>query len=439
MTAVSRQHTPPGNSTDAPPRRVSTRRAVAAATIGNALEWFDLAVYALMAVYIGRTFFPADNPGVQLVEAYAVFGVTYLIRPISGLLIGSYADRHGRKKALMLTIWLMVLGTFMIAFMPGYSTLGFVAPVGVVIARLIQGFGAGGEFGAATSFLVEQNDRRKSFLGSFQFASQGLATLMASGFATGLTATLSEEQMTSWGWRVPFVFGLLVGPAGYLIRRYAEDAPATTRAAAPGNREERSSPVRSVFRDHWGGLLIASGAMVVSTALNFLLQYLPTFAIKDLGVDDSLSFAALLITGVILTLGTPVVGLLADRFGRLKIMIPAAASIGVCAVPLFLWLTTSPSFLTLALCMTVLGVLKATYFGALPSVMSDAFPADARATGLAFSYNTTVALFGGFAPTIAAALVTATGSQISPSYYLLAVAALSIAALVGGYWIRGIR
>ncbi|MET7839361.1 MFS transporter [Streptomyces sp. NPDC005356] len=439
MTAVSRQHTLPGNSTTAPPGRVSTKRAVAAATIGNALEWFDLAVYALMAVYIGRTFFPADNPGVQLVEAYAVFGVTYLIRPLSGLLIGSYADRRGRKKALMLTIWLMVLGTFMIAFMPGYSTLGFVAPVGVVIARLIQGFGAGGEFGAATSFLVEQNDKRKSFLGSFQFASQGLATLMAAGFATGLTATLSEEQMTSWGWRVPFVFGLLVGPAGYLIRRYAEEPPAMTRAAASGNREEKSSPVRSVFRDHWGGLLIASGAMVVSTALNFLLQYMPTFAIKDLGVDDSLSFAALLITGVILTLGTPVVGLLADRFGRLKIMIPAAALIGVCAIPLFLWLTTSPSFLTLALCMTVLGVLKATYFGALPSVMSDAFPAEARATGLAFSYNTTVAIFGGFAPTIAAALVTATGSQISPSYYLLAVAALSIAALVGGYRIRGIR
>ncbi|MGW6159793.1 MFS transporter, partial [Streptomyces sp. NPDC055144] len=286
---------------------------------------------------------------------------------------------------------------------------------------------------------VEQNDKRKSFLGSFQFASQGLATLMASGFATGLTATLSEEQMTSWGWRVPFVFGLLVGPAGYLIRRYAEEPPATTRASASENRDEKPSPVRSVFRDHWGGLLIAGGAMVVSTALNFLLQYMPTFAIKDLGVDDSLSFAALLITGVILTLGTPVVGLLADRFGRLKIMIPAAALIGVCAIPLFLWLTTSPSFLTLALCMTVLGVLKATYFGALPSVMSDAFPAEARATGLAFSYNTTVAIFGGFAPTIAAALVTATGSQISPSYYLLAVAALSIAALVGGYRIRGIR
>jgi MHS family proline/betaine transporter-like MFS transporter len=430
MSAV----TPPPIQPEATLRRASTKRAIAAATIGNALEWFDLAIYALMAAYIGRTFFPADDPGVQLVQAYAVFGVSYLIRPIGGLLLGAYADRHGRKKALMLSIRLMVLGTAMIAIMPGYATLGIIAPVGIVVARLIQGFAAGGEFGAATSFLVEQNDRRRSFFGSFQFASQGLSTLMASGFAAGLTATLSDEQMATWGWRVPFVFGLLVGPVGYVIRRHVEESPAM--AAAP---EVASSPIRSVFRDHWGGLLIAGGVLVVSTALNFILQYLPTFAIAELGLDDSLSFTALLITGVILTLFTPIVGLLGDRFGRLRIMLPSAVLIGVSAVPLFIWVTAAPSFLTLALCMTILGLLKALYFGALPSMMSDAFPVHARATGLAFSYNTTVAVFGGFTPTIAAALVTATGSQISPSYYLLAVSILSIVALVGGYRIRGIR
>jgi MHS family proline/betaine transporter-like MFS transporter len=203
--------------------------------------------------------------------------------------------------------------------------------------------------------------------------------------------------------------------------------------------QRAASPILSVFRDHWGGLLIAGGVLVVSTALNFILQYLPTFGITQLGIDDSLSFTALMITGVILTLFTPVVGLLGDRFGRLRIMIPSAVLIGVGAVPLFIWVTAAPSFLTLALCMTILGMLKALYFGALPSVMSDAFPVTARATGLAFSYNTTVAVFGGFTPTIAAALVTATGSQISPSYYLLAVSIISVAALVGGYRIRGIR
>ncbi|WP_407288937.1 MFS transporter [Streptomyces sp. BP-8] len=440
MTEASPQPTRPGTTPATPPRRAPAKRAIAAATIGNALEFFDLALYALMATYIGETFFPDDNPGIQLIQTYVVFGITYLVRPVGGLLLGSYADRRGRKKALMLSIRLMVLGTALMAFMPGYATLGFLAPLGIVLARLIQGFAAGGEFGAATSFLVEQDSRRKGFFGSFQFASQGLATVMASVFATGLTATLSDAQMTAWGWRIPFVFGLLVGPAGYVIRRCVEESPAMAqRPATVRERGETSSPVRSVFRRHWSGLLIAGGALMVSTALNYTLQYLPTFAIKELGLDDSLSFTALLITGVILTFGTPVVGLLADRFGRLRIMVPAAALIGLSALPLFLWLTKAPSFPVLALCMTVLGLLKAAYFGALPSVMSDVFPVEARATGLAFSYNTTVALFGGFTPTIAAALVTATGSAVSPSYYLMAVGALSIAALVGGYRIRGIR
>jgi MFS transporter, MHS family, proline/betaine transporter len=369
-----------------------------------------------------------------VVQAYAVFGVTYLIRPLGGLILGAYADRHGRKKALMLTIWLMLAGTLLIAIMPGYSTIGIFAPLGIVVARLIQGFAAGGEFGAATSYLVEQNEKRKGLLGSFQFASQGLSTLMAAGFAAGLTAVLSEEQMVSWGWRVPFVFGLLVGPVGYYIRRYVDESPAMTQRAGT-----TSSPIRSLFRDHWGGLLIAGGALVVSTALNFILQYMPTFGIKELGLDDSLSFVALLITGVILTVVTPVVGLLADRFGRLRIMMPSAVLIGVSAVPLFIWLTAAPSFLTLALCMTILGLLKAIYFAALPSVMSDVFTVDSRATGLSFSYNMTVGTFGGFTPTIAAALVAGTGSQISPAYYLLAASLLSVAALATGRRTRGIR
>ncbi|QKV96058.1 MFS transporter [Streptomyces sp. NA02950] len=440
MTGISPQPTQqPKTSAAAPQRPASAKRAIAAATIGNALEFFDLALYALMATYIGATFFPNDDAGVQIVQTFAVFGMTYLIRPIGGLLLGAYADRRGRKKALMVSIRLMVIGTLLMAFMPGYATLGFFAPLGIVVARLIQGFAAGGEFGAATSFLVEQNDKRKGFFGSFQFASQGLATLLAAAFATGLSTTLSDAQMTAWGWRVPFVFGILVGPVGYLIRRYVEESPAMAQVPAAQEGGETSSPIRSVFRHHWGGLLIAGGTLMVSTALNYALQYMPTFAIKELGLDDSLSFTALLITGVILTFGTPVVGLLADRFGRLRIMVPAAALIGLSAVPLFIWLTRAPSFLALALCMTVLGLLKAAYFGALPSVMSDAFPVEARATGLAFSYNTTVALFGGFTPTIAAALVTATGQQIAPSYYLLAVSILSITALAGGYRIRGIR
>lgn len=414
-------------------------RAIAAATIGNALEWFDIAIYALFAIYIGQNFFPASDPGVQLVQTFAVFGVSYLIRPLGGLILGSYADRKGRKKALVLSIRLMVIGTALIALMPNYDSIGFLAPLGIILARLIQGFAAGGEFGAATSFLVEQNGKRRGFFGSFQFASQGLATLMAAGFAAGLTAVLSEDSMIDWGWRIPFVFGLLVGPIGWFIRKHVDESPAVVLASADREGEVPASPIRELFRHQWGGILIAGGVLVVSTALNFILQYLPTFGIKQLGLNSSLSFVALMITGLILTVGTPFVGQLSDKVGRLKIMLPAAIAIGVSVVPLFMWLIASPSFLTLALVMTILGLLKALYFGALPSVMSDAFPVRSRATGLSFSYNLTTAIFGGFTPTIAAALVASTGQDVSPGYYILAVSLVSIAALIGAVKIRGIR
>jgi MHS family proline/betaine transporter-like MFS transporter len=409
-------------------------RAIAAATIGNALEWFDIAIYALFAIYIGQNFFPSADPGVQLVQTFAVFGVSYLIRPLGGLILGSYADRKGRKKALVMSIRLMVLGTALIAFMPNYDDIGILAPIGIIVARLIQGFAAGGEFGTATSFLVEQNGKRRGFFGSFQFASQGLATLMAASFAAGLTAVLSEASMVEWGWRVPFVFGLMVGPVGWFIRRHVDESPAVVAAS-----DTPKSPVRDLFRNQWGGILIAGGVLVVSTALNFILQYLPTFGIKQLGLNNSLSFVALMITGVILTVVTPFVGQLSDKVGRIKIMLPSAIAIGVSVVPLFMWLIAVPSFLTLALVMTVLGLLKALYFGALPSVMSDAFPVHSRATGLSFGYNVTTAIFGGFTPTIAAALVAATGQAVSPGYYILAVSLVSIGALIGAVRIRGIR
>lgn len=412
--------------------RVTHRRAIAAATIGNALEWFDLIAYTAMAAYIGKTFFPGGNAAVQLVQAYAVFGITFLIRPLGGLVLGAYADRYGRKKALVLTIRLMVLGTLLLVLLPSYARIGILAPLGVVVARLVQGFAAGGEFGAATSFLIEQDNRRKGFFGSFQFASQGLSTLLSAGFAAGLTAILSDDAMTSWGWRVPFAFGLLIGPIGWYIRRHVDESPAVA------DKPPKSSTIKTVFRHHWGGLLIAGGALVVSTSLNFILQSLPAFAIKNLGIDPSLSFVALLITGVVLTLGTPVAGLLADRHGRLRLMIGSAVLIGVSAVPLYVWVTKSPSFLTLTVAMTILGVLKAAYFGALPSVMADAFPPHTRATGLSFGYNATVGIFGGFTPTIAATLIATTGSPVSPGYYLVLTACLSVAALVVAHRRRGI-
>jgi MHS family proline/betaine transporter-like MFS transporter len=417
-----------------PQKMTSPVRGVAAATIGNALEWFDMSIYALLAIYIGRNFFPSDNPATGVIQAFAVFGASYLIRPLGGLVLGSYADRKGLKKGLMLTIRLMVLGTALIAFMPNYDSIGILAPIGIIVARLIQGFSAGGEFGAATSYLIAQNSERRGFLGSFQFASQGLGSLTAAIFVVALTTVVSNEDMMSWGWRIPFVFGLLVGPAGYYIRKFVDEAPIDH-----GPDPERHEPIRDLFKSQKVGILIAGGALVVSTAMSFILDYMPTFGIQQLGLPKSSSFFCLVLTGIILTFGTPMVGHLSDKYGRTKIMIPAACAIGISVIPLFLWLTAGRTFFVLASVMVILALLKAIYFGALPSVMSDAFPTRARATGLSFSYNTAVAVFGGFTPMIAAFLVQATGQNMSPGYYIAALSCLSIVALSCGMKYRGIR
>lgn len=412
----------------------SATRGIVAATIGNALEWFDIAIYALLAIYIGRNFFPSHDPGVELIQAFAVFGVSYLIRPLGGLVLGSFADRHGLKKGLTVTIRLMVLGTALLAFMPSYASIGILAPIGIVLARLIQGFSAGGEFGAATAYLIAQNGKRKGFLGSFQFASQGLGSLLAAILVAVLTSVLSDAQMTEWGWRIPFLFGLLVGPAGFLIRRAMKEVPLPEKPD-----DEKHSPIREVFATQKVGMLIAGGTLAVSTALNFILQYMPTFAIKELGLEPGISFTSLIITGVILTFGTPVVGHLSDKFGRMAIMVPTVVVLLVAVVPLFLWVISARSFLVLALVMTILGLLKAAYFGALPSVMSDSFDARARATGLSFSYNTAVVAFGGFTPMIASYLVQQTGQAVAPGYYLAVIAVISLVALASAVKFRGIR
>ncbi|ANS31128.1 major facilitator superfamily protein [Rhodococcus opacus] len=427
---VSNQATEPPQSAA---RNVSRTRGIAAATIGNALEWFDMTIYALLAIYIGHNFFPSESESIQLIQTFAVFGVSYLVRPLGGLIIGSYSDRNGLKKGLMLTIRLMVVGTALIAFMPGHDKIGILAPLGIILARLIQGFSAGGEFGAATSFLIAQNGKRRGFFGSFQFASQGLGITFAAIFVAGLTAVLNEDDMNSWGWRIPFIFGLLVGPVGYIIRRVVNEVPIDRDPST------QPQPIRDLFRTQKLSIVIAGGSLAISTALNFTMQYMPTYGIKQLGLSQSTSFISLVITGAILTFATPLVGHLSDRYGRLNIMIPAAIVIAVTVIPLFIWLIAAKSFLVLCLVMIALGAMKAAYFGALPSVMSDAFPVHTRATGLSFSYNTTVAIFGGFTPMVTAFLIQATGQPVAPGYYLALLAGISIIALVSGFKFRAIR
>lgn len=253
-------------------RKGELNRVIAAAAIGNALEWFDLLVYGYFAVTVSKLFFPAADPTVSLLLALGTFGVSYLVRPVGAIVLGSYGDRTGRKAAMTASIFLMTIGTLLMALMPTYGQIGVLAPLGVLFARLLQGFAIGGEFGSATAFLVEHRPDRRGFLAAFQWSGQGLAAVLASAFGVILTTALTPGQLESWGWRIPFLFGLLIGPIGFYIRRSIEESPEFAQA------EQTHTPVREVLTLQLDRLLLAIGVVILSTSSNYLILYMPLTA-----------------------------------------------------------------------------------------------------------------------------------------------------------------
>lgn len=238
-------------------------RAVLAASVGNALEYYDLLIYGYFAITIGKLFFPTGDAWSSLMLSVGTFGVSFIMRPLGSMVLGSYADRVGRKAALTWSILLMMLGTAMIAFAPTYASIGLWSPAIVIVARLLQGFSAGGEFGSATAFMIEHaNGKRMGYNASWQAATQGLATLLAAGLSAWITYALTTAQVESWGWRVAFLFGLLIGPIGVYIRRHTPETPefVAMQAEAPAALQARS-PLRDTLTQGLPGLLLGAGVV----------------------------------------------------------------------------------------------------------------------------------------------------------------------------------
>jgi MHS family proline/betaine transporter-like MFS transporter len=397
---------------------------IAAASIGNALEWFDILAYGYFAVVISKLFFPAADPTVSLMLALGTFGASYLIRPLGAIVLGTYADRAGRKAAMLVSIVLMMVGTFLMAIMPTYATIGVFAPLGILAARLIQGFAVAGEFGSATTFLAEHAPERKGYLASWQWSGQGLGNLLPSIFGVLLTTLLTTEQLQSWGWRVPFLFGLLVGPIGLYIRRHLEDAPEFRKA------QPSSAPVSDVLARQTSRFFLALGVVVLSTSAQYLILFMPTYAIKQLHLPASVGFTATIVSGLILTIGAPIVGHWSDKIGRTRIMMATTLLFLFSVYPVFVLLTSHVSFAILVLMVGWMGLLKTTYSGALPALMTEIFPTQTRVTGVALSYNVGVPIFGGFAPLIITWMIHQTGSNLAPSYYMIFTALVSLGTLI---------
>ncbi len=392
--------------------------------IGNALEWFDIVIFGYFAAVFAKLFFPAESDAAALLLAFGTFGITFLMRPLGAIVLGAYSDRYGRKSALQLSIALMTIGTAILAVLPPYAVLGIIAPALVVVARMVQGFSAGGEFGSATAFLAEQEPERRGFYASWQFASQGLTAMLATSFGVVLTTALTASELETWGWRVPFFFGILIGPVAYYIRRYIAETPEFE------SMRKHGFPVKELIVDGKQKLFIAIGMVALGTVVMYTILFLPTYTFRQLGLSAPSGFVGGLLTAVILVVLTPVAGILSDRYGRIPIMIVAAVAILIASYPMFTWLAAAPTLQTLLLVQMIVGVLTATYLGALPAIMSELFPVRFRTTGLSVSYAFSVACFGGFAPFIHAWLINFTGSNLAPSFYLIFAAAISLAALV---------
>jgi MFS family permease len=391
---------------------------IAAAVIGNALEWYDFMVFGFLTIVISRLFFPADTQYASLLLSTATFGVAYFMRPVGGILLGIYADRKGRKAALMLIIGLMTAAIAMIAFAPTYAAIGVVAPLIIVLARLLQGFATGGEFASATAFLIEKAPaHRRGFYGSWQSVGNGLAVLAGALMGALVTRSLAPDALESWGWRVPFLFGLIIGPVGLYLRRHVDETEAFLEArAAPKEKHDLGRALAAHLKEAMVCVgMVAHG----SIAFNLILVYMPTYASTQLHLPLSEALIAQSIGLTCLILLVPLFGALSDRIGRKPIIIGTTVLYLGLAYPLFSWIHATPSLGNLMILQVVLCSLLGAFYGPFSTALAEQFPVRMRATGLGIPYNLANLVFGGFAPFVVTWLIVATGSPIAPAFYVM--------------------
>ncbi|MBB2987600.1 MHS family proline/betaine transporter-like MFS transporter [Terracoccus luteus] len=401
---------------------------VAASFIGNFVEWFDYAVYGYLSVTIASVFFPDEDRQAALLLTFALFGVSFLVRPLGGFVWGHIGDRVGRRTALSWSIVIMSLATFCIAFLPSYATAGIWAPILLLLVRIVQGFSASGEYAGASAFLVEYAPaNRRGLFAAVVPASTAAGLLLGSLLAALLSALLDSEQMQSWGWRLPFLLAAPMGLIGRYIRTKLEDTPAFRELAAEDDVVK--APARELFTAHWRVLLLAVGAVLLN-AVGFyvILSYMPTYLSEEIGLDATKSYLATTVALVTYIGFILLTGMASDRFGRKKVLIAASVLFIVATVPAFTLLNTD-SFVTILLVQILLGAMLTLNDGTLPSFLAELFPTTNRYSGFAVSFNISNALFGGTAPFVATWLIASTGSDLAPAFYLMVAAAISLVAV----------
>lgn len=399
----------------------SIRRAIVGASVGNTVEWFDFAVYGYLAVTLGAVFFPSEDPTISLLSSFAVFGVAFVMRPLGGLFFGPLGDRIGRQRTLATVIILMSVSTFVIALLPGYATIGIWAPILLVAARLLQGFSAGGEFGGASAFIAEYSpDSRRGFLVSWLEFSTLIGFVLGSTSVLVLSSVLSEDALTSWGWRIPFLLAGPLGLIGLYIRLRLDDTPEFRALESAG--EVSQSPFKETITHNWRPILQVAGLVIIQNAgFYIVLTYMQTYITEQLGFSTtsaSLSTVLTLLVGMALI---PPLGALSDRVGRKPVLMASCVGFVVLTYPLFLLLNAGSLAGAIA-AHVALGALLAVYLSTTIAALTELFPTRVRYGGFSIGYNVSVAIFGGAAPFLATYLISVTGNPLSPAFYLIAAA-----------------
>lgn len=407
------------------------KKAITAAALGNAMEWFDFGVYGFVAYALGQIFFPGATPGVQVIAALATFSVPFLVRPLGGIFFGALGDKYGRQKILAITIIIMAISTFCIGLIPSYDSIGIWAPILLLLAKLAQGFSVGGEYSGAAIFVAEYSpDKKRGFMGSWLDFGSIAGFVLGAGVVVVLSSVLGEQRFMAWGWRLPFFLALPLGVIGLYLRHALEETPAFQKHSE--NLQQHSAadapqPVSfaEIARGHWRSLLSCVGLVIATNVTYYmLLTYMPSYLSHNLHYPEDHGILIIIVVMLGMLFVQPVIGLLSDRFGRRPFVIGGSIGLLLLAVPCFM-LITSGSLVLIFAGLLVLAVLLNAFTGVMASSLPAMFPTKIRYSALAIAFNISV-LIAGLTPTLSAWLVEVTENLYMPAYYLMAIAVVGL-------------
>lgn len=413
------------------PSAAVLRRAVAASAVGNATEWFDYGIYAYGVSYISAALFPGEAQEATLF-ALAAFAVSFLIRPLGGLFWGPLGDRLGRKSVLAVTILLMAGATFLVGLVPTYDRIGIWAPVLLMVLRMIQGFSTGGEYGAAATFMAEYApDARRGFFGSFLEFGTLAGFCLGALLMLGFSLMLSDAAMHAWGWRLPFLVAAPLGLVGMYLRSRIEDTPVFREMeAAAGASADIEAPhgLRTLVTRYWRPLLTMSGLVIALNVVNYtLLSYMPTYLERRLGLGTREALLVPIIGMLFMMMVLPFAGALSDRIGRKPMWWMSLVGLFVLVIPLYHLMSIGLAGATAG--FVILGLLYAPQLATISATFPAMFPTQVRFAGFAIAYNVATSLFGGTAPALNSWLITRTGVEMTPAYYMMAACLVGMVAL----------